>query len=516
MVVVRRPGSRDVLACTLLIAVAAAIGEGSILRRPDLTRGADFLFGDAGFSLLVAREILHGARLYADIAYQYGAAPVYLYCGYALIFGNTPAAYLHFLLAVSLLNLTLFYALARRAAAPGLAFFVSLIGAVPVILVPGGLLGGYLSSYYIPIERALMLGAALLWLPPRQRSPRRAAALGLCLGAMQVVRFGPGVALGAVIVVLDAAVHVVQRGTVRRWIVAESWMLCAAAAVEAARVGVALTVLPRPVALDVVWPAYMLSGFGSIARFPGWHGWAMGIGQYFNPLTAIVLACAAVAWIAAGRARWEPVEDGSQLILPLFFVAGVCGLFRSEHHFYQGAWTLATGAMVALRRWPRIRPLAAVACLPALAIVVAAPLRAPSPSRTVQLHDGWRLTVRPDVADRVEGIAGAVRGSSDRPVLFYPSLGGFSVALDRPLLGREAFFFIGVVRPYEEAALAREYARAGLIVTCRRPEAWTASQGLFEDYFPTLVRQAVEPRATGVAWRDESCRAVWLRQSAAR
>jgi len=513
MVVVRRRGSRDVLACCLLIAAAAAIGEGSILRRPDLTRGADFLFGDAGFSLLVARQILHGARLYADIAFPYGAAPVYLYCGVASAFGNTPAAYLHFLLVVSLLDVALFYALVRRAAAPALAFFVSFVGAVPLLLLPGGLLGGFLSSYYIPIERGLMLGAALAWQPPLGRTPRRAAVLGLCLGLMQIVRFGPGVALGAAVLAIDAAIHAVQGGTIRRWIEAESWMLGSAVAIESTRAAVALMLLPRPVATDVIWPAYMMRAFGPGRQVPGWHGWSMAIGQYFNPLTAIVLTGVAVAWIVRRRERCAPVEDGSQLILPAFFVAGICGLFRTEHHYYQAAWTLVTGAVVALRRWPWLGLPAAAACLPCLAIVVAAPLRAPGLSTTVDLTDGWRLTVAADVAARIEGIAGVLRRVPDRPVLAYPSFGGFAVALDLPLLGRQAFFFPGAVRPYEEPSLARTYEDARLLVTCRSPEGWRSASGVFEADLPRPIRQAIELRLADEIWRDEICRVIRLRQS---
>src|SRR5215471_10430176 len=113
--------TRRIAAPLLLVAVAAALGEASILRRPDQWLTAEFLFHDAGYSLLIAREVLHGARLYADVAYQYGPLPVAVYCAYAWLAGNTPFAYLQFLLAFSLLAIALFYALARRALQPGAA-----------------------------------------------------------------------------------------------------------------------------------------------------------------------------------------------------------------------------------------------------------------------------------------------------------------------------------------------------------------------------------------------------------
>src|SRR3954462_15763071 len=176
--------TRDVVCCGVILAVAAAIGEASILRRPDLWRTAGFLFGDPGYSLLVAREVLHGARLYADVAYQYGFVPVYLYAAFAALFGNTPLVFLHFLLACSVANIALFYALVRQAAGVPTACAVTLLAAVPVLLVPGALLGGYVNSPYIPIERGLMIAAALAWQPPARRTLGRAIALGACLGAL--------------------------------------------------------------------------------------------------------------------------------------------------------------------------------------------------------------------------------------------------------------------------------------------------------------------------------------------
>src|SRR3954470_879561 len=129
------PGSRrrlDAACCGAVVAVAVLIGEAGIFLRPDLSRTAGFLYGDPGYTLLVAREVLNGARLYTDIAYQYGFAPVYLYSGFAALFGNTPLSFLHFLLLCSVVTLVLFYALARRAASVALASVVTLFGALPV------------------------------------------------------------------------------------------------------------------------------------------------------------------------------------------------------------------------------------------------------------------------------------------------------------------------------------------------------------------------------------------------
>jgi len=504
---------RDAAAVILLAAAAVAIGEASIFRRPDLSRTAGFLFGDPGFSLLIAREVLHGARLYADVAYQYGCVPVYLYAAVAAMAGNTPLVFLHFLLACSTGTLLLFYALARRAAGPGVALLVTLAGALPVLLLPGSLLGGYVNSYYIPIERALMIGAAIAWRPPSRRSVGRALGLGACLGALQFVRFGPGVALAGVVVLVDVAVHVLQKGGARRWLAAETQTFAAFAALEAVRIAGAFTLLPSLVARDVVWPAYILESYSGAKAFPHWNGWALAIGQYANPVTSLVLGAVTLAAIAAARSRWDAEEDGSQLLLPLFFVAGIFGLFRSEHHFYQAAWTVTPAAVVALRRWPRLRGVVLAAWLPPLALVVSQPLRPqPASARTVAIAPHWTLTVPVGMDDTIRGVAGALRQSGSHRVVFYPYLAGFNVALDLPLVGRESTFMHGSIRPYEEAALARDFGEAEVLATCRAPQQWETSPGLFDQDAPQSLRDALEPRAAAVLWRDDQCRVVRLRR----
>jgi hypothetical protein len=509
VVALGRLDRKDVLACGVLIAAAAAIGEASIFLRPDLWRNAGFLFGDAGNALLVAREVLHGARLYADVSYLYGVLPVYLFSAVAAVFGNTPVVYLQFLLACSLIDLGLFYALARRAAGPGLALGVSLLGALPVLLVPGALLGGYVNSYYIPVERGFMIAAALAWQPASRRGPGRAAVLGACLGVMQFVRFGPGIVLAAVIVLLDAVAHLVERRPMREWLAAEAWTLGAAAVIEAVRVAGAFALLPRSVAIDVVWPAYILPVYAGAASHPGWYGWRMAIGQYLNPATSIALACAGAGWAVSRRRLTH--DDAAELILPVFFLAGVCGFFRTEFHYYQTAWALVPGSLVALRRWSGARVLAAAAWLPPFALVVSQPLRAPStPMVTTAISDGWRLTVAADLVPRIDGIVGVLRGTRE-PVVFYPGLSGFNVALDRPLVGRVPYFMQGTVRPHEGDSLVRAFARARTLVTCRPAAAWTGSPGLFNPDVPPALRAAIEARAGEIVWHDSECRAVRLR-----
>jgi len=516
MVAVTRASRSDLRACVVLLTIGSLIGEACILRRPELHGGSGFVFGDPGFALMVAREVLSGARLYADIAYQYGALPVYLYAAVARVFGNTPFVYLQFLLVGSLVTIALFYALVRRVLSVRDAFIVTLAGAIPVLLIPGAFLGGYVSSYYIPVERILMLTAAVAWQPPPVRSVRRAIALGACLGMMQLVRFGPGLALAAVVMCADLAWQLRERRDWRVWIRAEVFVFLTIGAIETIRVAGAFAVLPRPVAMDVVWPSYILDSYQGVASRPGWYGWAMGVGQYFNPLTSIALVLLGFGAMLASRAR-VPGDEVAQMLLPSFYLVGVAGLFRSEFHFFQAAWTLTSGAVVAIGRWRSLLLLAVLGWLPPFALVAVNAFGHQLPDvRTIDVAPGWRLTAPLDLATRIETMAAVVRAAPDRPVIFYSYLAGLNAALDLPLVGRESTLMHGAIRPYEEDALVRAYSEAKLIVTCRKAEAWAASPGLYDADVPARIREAVEPRAESVLWQDNECRIVRLRPAAGR
>lgn len=176
----RRPRltARDGAAIAVVVAVALLVGESAIFRRSALTRMGSFFSSDAGYSLFVASEVLGGARLYRDVAYPYGWLPVAAYAAVASCFGNTPTVYLQFLLLVSAAGLALAFLLTRRFLPIGLSLVVTVGGLLPVLVVPGSLLGGYPSSYYLPLERLLLILAALTWQPPFHRSRTRSAALG--------------------------------------------------------------------------------------------------------------------------------------------------------------------------------------------------------------------------------------------------------------------------------------------------------------------------------------------------
>lgn len=502
----------------VLVVAGAAIGECAIVGRPELTRNGAFLFGDQGYSLFVAAQLRGGARLYRDVAYPYGSLGPYLYVALSRVFGNTPLVYLQFLLAASVVNLGLAYALLRRAASPGVALFVALAGILPLLIVPGALLGGYTSAFYIPIERMMLLGAALAWRPPAERSADRAAALGAVLGLGQAMRFGPPLICLAVVMLFDVALVITRRGASKAtWLRSTLIMLGVFAVVQALLVATSFATLPRPVAIDVVWPRFMLGAFAPLmSRWSGLPGWRVTVGQYFNPIIAGVLTAAGAVWYA--RKRDMPDTALVAFMPPVIFVAAAFTLFHTEHHFRQFCWMLPFGCAPVLNRhaWTRAAALVCWAPLCFLTLTSAAPKHA-SNSVLLTCPNGWQLTVSATEKTTIESIVSALQTVADRagggPVLFYPAGPGFYVAYGIPHVSRDTWFFAGSIRPYDIESLVVAYHQLAGLVVCRDDPEHTGPDGpLFRASFPPLLRDGIEARIAEPVWRDSECAVFRLRE----
>src|SRR4051812_23508186 len=149
-------GLADIFALIALSVSSITLSLTTIVRRPDLVRGAEFLFFDTGHNLLVADRLLTGHSLYRDIFYPYSPLSPYIYTGWAYLFGNTPATYLLLLAAISAVNICLASRLVRRASAPPTAALTS-IGLLALLPVPGAIAGGFTVSPYLVLERTLLL-----------------------------------------------------------------------------------------------------------------------------------------------------------------------------------------------------------------------------------------------------------------------------------------------------------------------------------------------------------------------
>jgi len=78
----------DCVAILALSVESTLLGEGVLLKRPDVVFNNRFLIGDQGAALWVLDRMTHGAQLYRDVAYQYGPLTAYALAGAASLFGS--------------------------------------------------------------------------------------------------------------------------------------------------------------------------------------------------------------------------------------------------------------------------------------------------------------------------------------------------------------------------------------------------------------------------------------------
>lgn len=503
----------DIVGASAIVLITLAIGEASIFGGLRLSRGMGFLLGDEGHSLFVASRLLQHARLYRDVAYVYGWLPVSAYIPVARAFGNTPVVYLEFLLSWSLIALLIGYAVVRQRHSALAASVVVVAGLVPVFVIPGSLLGGYVSTFYIPMERAALLSAVLIWRLPHQRTVARSAALGSIAVLMQMLKFGPGLVLLAAITTLDMAVLLAEQRphALSEWLRATMAMAAAFVVGEGIFAGAVFRTLPFDVAADVLWPSYLREAYPAWAsRWPGWNGWRLLVAQYANPIAGATLSVVSAVPVLR---RSRPADRGLArfLLLPLLFLFGMFSFFRTVDHFRQFAWMLTIGAVPALGR-SRVARIAAIAAwLPVFGVVATSVVRGRA-SNSVDLVTpaGWRLRVAPAEAARADGIRGALdaltKVDGAAPVIFYPSGSGFYVAYEFEPPGRTVWFFSHAVRPYEIPDLQVDFRRAGSVVTC--------GPGPLFEMLPASLRGALVSRLDGPLWTDGGCALFRLRRGA--
>ena len=503
----------DSLLTVLLAASSAGVSLASILRRPDLWLSArDFLFHDAGHNLFVAGVLLAGQRLYADVIYQYGPIPAYAYALAARLFGNTPAVYDALLASISAVNMAIAYSLLRASARRSVAVLVA-VALLALLPIPGAIAGGYLSSPYIVLERAALMLFALAWCNPRERSLSRSVVLGLCLGFWQALRVGPAVFAGVALVILDATWLAATRADRAEWLHAMRSVLtiCASAlVVEAALCVYAFATLPRPVAVDVVWPSYMLTAYRVVdpgERWPVWAGWRWFVGQTLLPLAMAALgAIGMIQWVRS-LTRRSAIRFRAGVFIPLLFYALAClGLFHHVWHFYQFLWALVPGAVWMLERRAMARAVAVVVIAPALGLVLHNALVLRTPEPLVPLPSGGTVAADASTVESIatldDAVATVVRDHES--MLYVPAGSGWMHAFRVPAVSRDVWFFAPeAVRPYDRLAFLASLDRTAAVASCDE------IRGGLDTIFPMDPAIASEVYSRLVFWKAKGACRFW-------
>ena len=469
-----------------LVVLTVGIGVSAAVLRPDITRRSQFLFADQGVNLLVAQRMLDGAQLFSEIGYQYGIFAAHGYALFASVFGNGVYSYLGYHVTFSAINILLAFALLRTVVSIGTATLVAAAALVPMLATPGAVVGAWTSAAYIPMERTALLLTALIWVPPAERERGRALALGVVLGLMQGIRFGTAVFAGVCVTLVDALAlwrGGASRQDVARWI--RSMLVTGAAflLVEACFLLYAFGVLPRDVAIDFAWPLYTLDSFVTFrgARWPAFSDMRYTLTHYITPIIGALAGVVLVGLSlrrgrASGSRQWPPAGPTSgdlRLLVPFaFFALGALNFFKQPYHFEQFAWTLAFPlAWFAREYGSRARVILLALCTPVLAFMVRSVFMTAPQGVPLELPNGERLMVEPDVPERVEAIVGlvdamrreaAAEGRDASPVVIAPTASGLHVLYDVPFAVRQPWHLPGFIRPRDARELIDLTERRGL------------------------------------------------------
>ncbi len=512
-----RAGAVDWVLLAGVATIAVLLSTAFVAFRPDLTFTADFLVHDQGVHLLIGDRLSKGARLYADVAYPYGPIPAYVLALLAWGPGLSAVSYVALLGLQSAVFLTLMAHAIRAHSSRAVTAGVVLLALVPFSLTPGGVVGAYTNNNYIGLERILLAVLTLLWLPPWRMGLARYAVAGGVLGVWQLVKFGGAVFGGAAWLILDL-VAVVATGRRRDLpaVVAPRWLLMAAAfgAVEGLRCLGVLIALPRPVAIDVIWPSFTAALYKSIPIGQRWPSSITGIElltQYLVPIAALAILVAG-AMLVRGRLD----DRGAQklaLWLPVgFFVLGAAGYFGHWHTVRQYAWCLIPASAVVLNgAGARVGLLAATAAAPAVALMLKVSLLTPvaAASSPLALPHGaaiWRNDSATEVDAVVARFASATRSGSS--VMVLPAGGGLYFYFGAEVPTRHLWLVPAYLRPFEVSEIQRQAASVRHLFVLGNavgggpaPQWDTSLDAVFGNTLATSLRARagrVEP--LGVGW----------------
>jgi len=529
-----RDRATDISIALGLILLATVMVLAALLRRHDASSGAEFIFSDAGTNLLLAERLSEGAKLYRDIGYSYGPLAIQPYRVWAELFGNTPRSFSAMLGLVSVVNILLAYVVLRMRMSRLTSVVVVATGLLSTMLIPGSIVSGGQASAYFVFERTFFLVMLAVWIPHDERTMMRALALGMTLGLWQWLRFGTALFVGLSIAILDVVALVLRRARsaeVRRWFLVSLVTLASFLVVQGAWVAYAFATLPRPDAVDALWPSYVLGAFElwpKELRRPHFIGLPNFIAQQLPIVVGTLFGSIGTGLLlhrirttqssdAALPDRQRPVHD-LRFVLPiLFYAIGCISLFRSVYHFFQYAWLLPLSAALLINRRERLLGSAfALLMLPTLLLNARISLINRPPPDAVRLDapNGSRMTVSPEVAARVRVVRAYASESGGRALFFLPTGGGFHAMFDVAQPTRQVWHTLGFFRGSDEEEMYRmldtkpsavvltEYPRDGV------PGADPCTWYLWRPFEPAMCDRLARHLATSRAIRVDD--ATWI------
>jgi hypothetical protein len=481
---------------------AVVLGTLFIARRPDIARLPLFILGEHGNQLYRASRLLEGELLYRDVACQYGAIPVYLHAGLSAGLGVSINTVLIWHLSSSAAAVGLAYRVLRRCCDRTTSAFTTALFAVPMLLVPGGILG-YSNVEYLSVERCCFLAVLAVWQLPEHRSRQVSVLLGGILGVWQHVKFGGAVFALAALLTVDIVVWLNAPSTLTTAL--KSWrrIIATFGVLQVVSVVAAYSFLPPDLAFDTVFPAYVAKGYPGAddpSRFPSFAGW-----PYFAstqlPMLCGLIAGAIVVFRTVLRARGarHGVTLGEPELLAtaaaLFYAFAATSYLRHVHLFYQYSWVFIfpVGYLAGCTRGIA-RYVLLLSALPATALLVkAAAFNSPIDHSRLELPDGDYVMA--SVADRsaIETIRQVCKKDDPNPAGEFAVAsfgwcgGGVHYYFNKSYDLRNYMILPAPFRPYDEAELAAKWSKVSSLIWYNRAKIGPASAENLRVIFPRFA-----------------------------
>lgn len=425
-----------------------------------------FILYDQGSYLYAVERLNHGEVLYRDLNWQYGPLAAGWYWLWAQVGGNTP---LTLVLASTALMAAAWWLLTgptREVMGARMGTGWALLGLLP-IMSPVGIMA--LNGPHGALEMLLLAGLA--WLLARcPGRHKRALVMGLVLGALQWVRFGPHVVAFLVLGLLQGGGLRAEVPAWREWahrMAGWLWrVLLGYAVIWLALLFYYRSVLPWAGVIEQLWPSHMVAHYAAtyVRRWPEWPEAA----EFFRVWVPVLCGVAgAAAWFRLTHksgltAVPSPMVMAGLAFGPLYWIIGGLFLFKNDYALLGHLWLVWPGAAVAWGlAWPRWRIGLIVLLLPALAMQWAG-LRAvwqaekAWQAEPMVLPNGQRLWFRAAEARRFaalgEALGGETRGK--RLVVFLAG-GGVHHFYGTQRVGRHWWYLPEFVRPWEAEAVER-------------------------------------------------------------
>lgn len=446
-----------------------------------------FIYYDQGSFLYVIDCLERGEVLYRDVAWQYGPLAIAWFVAFAKLLGNSPVT----LVLASGAAVVLAWAVIVELASRVIGFARACLGGVGVLLpvMTHLLLRGFNNGPHSAVEAIVLAILALLLARPA-RDWRGALGIGVVLGLLQMVRFGPHLVAGLVAGVLWV-VSMPGRGWRAR--LAQLVVVGAAyAVVLAGYAGWLALRLPGAALQEQLWPSFMTEHYRQAfqTRSPTVEG-AWDVAVRWLPMAAAVAVAAAVFVGMVRRASRDAssATHVALLVFPFYFFVAWAVLFRSGYHVAGHLWlpcaALPLAWLVPQRSW---RALALAAALAGAAGNVRAwtgYLRNELSAKGALgvLPNGQRLWLvghEPLMFGTLERSLAELPGprrEQRRPRVAVMAAGGgvyYFFALQRPA-GRHWWFLPAFVRPWEEAGVAASLRRCDAFLPF-----WSGNGGIFQ------------------------------------